>query len=540
MAERYPGYDVLAKRHTPSWNEQTRRVVDERLAVPREPRFFGEEEFATLDALCDRIVPQPRHRPPIPIGGADRREDAQERGRRLPQRQAAADGRGLAAGPQGARRGGAGRARARVPRARRRGPGRPPAGAAATASCERPAWGGMPSDLFFKERVLHGRRPTPTTPTRPPGARSGWAGRPARAATCGWASTAATRGRRSSSRTAATRRRCGGRTAVSADPMEAPRAKDGRAPDVFRPGGWVPMRAVRRRRRGRLRHRRHRGGRRHARLQAGGGRLLRRGARRRPVLAAARGLRLGRDWQQTKLYWTDERIVDGENPLQLGSNNSGKSVGGSTVHFAMVSLRFRPEWFKSRSLLGYGADWPLDWREMWRYYGEVEEALKVAGPVSYPWGPKRPRYPYRAARGERRRPGAREGLRGARHRLGADAARHPLGPARRGASLRLSRLLHARLLDQRQAERARHLAAARARRRRRDPRPRDGRTDRGRRRGPGDRRPLPPRGPLALPEGPQRRRGRLRDRDAAPAAQLRHRPPSRRGSPTARAWSAST
>jgi choline dehydrogenase-like flavoprotein len=99
---------------------------------------------------------------------------------------------------------------------------------------------------------------------------------------------------------------------------------------------------------------------------------------------------------QNKLYWTDERIVDGENPLELGANNSGKSVGGSTVHFAMVSLRFRPEWFKSRTLLGYGADWPLDWREMWGYYAEVEQALKIAGPVTYPWGPRRPRYPYRA------------------------------------------------------------------------------------------------------------------------------------------------
>jgi len=100
--------------------------------------------------------------------------------------------------------------------------------------------------------------------------------------------------------------------------------------------------------------------------------------------------------EQTKLYWTDDRIVGGANPLQMGSNNSGKSVGGSTVHFAMVSLRFRPEWFKSRSLLGYGADWPLDWREMWKYYAEVEDALKIAGPVNYPWGPHRPRYPYRA------------------------------------------------------------------------------------------------------------------------------------------------
>ncbi len=52
--------------------------------------------------------------------------------------------------------------------------------------------------------------------------------------------------------------------------------------------------------------------------------------------------------------------------------------------------------FASRTLLGYGADWPIDWREMWSYYTEVEQALKIAGPVSYPWGPKRPRYPYRA------------------------------------------------------------------------------------------------------------------------------------------------
>ena len=98
---------------------------------------------------------------------------------------------------------------------------------------------------------------------------------------------------------------------------------------------------------------------------------------------------------QAKLYWTDEGIVDGDNPLQLGANNFGKSVGGSTVHFAMVSLRFRPEWFKARSLLGYGVDWPLDWREMWSYYAEVEQALKISGPINYPWGPKRPRYPYR-------------------------------------------------------------------------------------------------------------------------------------------------
>lgn len=67
MSVRYPGYDVLAKRHTPSWNEKTRRVIDQRLALPREPRFFTAEEWRTLEAVCARIIPQPKIRPPVPV-----------------------------------------------------------------------------------------------------------------------------------------------------------------------------------------------------------------------------------------------------------------------------------------------------------------------------------------------------------------------------------------------------------------------------------------------------------------------------------------
>ena len=67
MSEQYPGYDVLAKRHTPSWNEKTRQVIDERLALPREPRYLSHEEWLILEAICDRIVPQPRTRPPVPL-----------------------------------------------------------------------------------------------------------------------------------------------------------------------------------------------------------------------------------------------------------------------------------------------------------------------------------------------------------------------------------------------------------------------------------------------------------------------------------------
>ncbi|HTV87690.1 MAG TPA: gluconate 2-dehydrogenase subunit 3 family protein [Stellaceae bacterium] len=67
MSARFPGYDVLAKRHSPSWNEKTRQVIDQRLALPREQRFLSPKEFHTLEAICDRIVPQPADRPPVPL-----------------------------------------------------------------------------------------------------------------------------------------------------------------------------------------------------------------------------------------------------------------------------------------------------------------------------------------------------------------------------------------------------------------------------------------------------------------------------------------
>lgn len=64
---RFPGYDVLDKRYTMSWDGRTRRAIDKRLAVPREPRFFDDAEWMTLTALCERVLPQPRDRPPIPL-----------------------------------------------------------------------------------------------------------------------------------------------------------------------------------------------------------------------------------------------------------------------------------------------------------------------------------------------------------------------------------------------------------------------------------------------------------------------------------------
>jgi hypothetical protein len=52
-------YDVLDKWSTPSWNDQTRRVVSRRLHdIPRR-RFFDEHEWRIAEAIAARIVPQP-------------------------------------------------------------------------------------------------------------------------------------------------------------------------------------------------------------------------------------------------------------------------------------------------------------------------------------------------------------------------------------------------------------------------------------------------------------------------------------------------
>ncbi|MDR5815148.1 MULTISPECIES: gluconate 2-dehydrogenase subunit 3 family protein [unclassified Caballeronia] len=64
---RYPGYDVTDKRETPSWDEVTRGVIDERLATPKEPRFLDAVEWRALTALCARIVPQDHEREPAPL-----------------------------------------------------------------------------------------------------------------------------------------------------------------------------------------------------------------------------------------------------------------------------------------------------------------------------------------------------------------------------------------------------------------------------------------------------------------------------------------
>ena len=114
------------------------------------------------------------------------------------------------------------------------------------------------------------------------------------------------------------------------DRAEQVRAADGRAPDVFRPGAWVPMRcysddeevdfAI-------------------VGTGAGGGTLACKLAEAGFSVVA---FDAGPYWrpledfasdetEQNKLYWLSERISGGDDPVEFGSNNSGRAVGGPTA-----------------------------------------------------------------------------------------------------------------------------------------------------------------------------------------------------------------
>jgi hypothetical protein len=153
MTERYPGYDVMAKRWTLSWDHATRETIDRRLALPREPRFFTAEEWRTVTAVCARIMPQPAQRPPVPLPAfvdqkiTDGLLDGYRYAPMPPQGEAWR--RGLAALEQEAR-GAHGKRFDQLT-----GPGQDALlGHMQKGDLTGPAWGGMPCKLFFEHRVI--------------------------------------------------------------------------------------------------------------------------------------------------------------------------------------------------------------------------------------------------------------------------------------------------------------------------------------------------------------------------------------------------
>lgn len=105
-----------------------------------------------------------------------------------------------------------------------------------------------------------------------------------------------------------------------------------------------------------------------------------------------------RDWVSdeagsSNLYWNELRITGGEDPITLGANNSGRGVGGGSVHWAGFTPRFHPSDFRVYSEDGVGVDWPISYEDLKPYYELLEREIPVSGPAYFPWGDPHG-YPY--------------------------------------------------------------------------------------------------------------------------------------------------
>jgi choline dehydrogenase-like flavoprotein len=97
-----------------------------------------------------------------------------------------------------------------------------------------------------------------------------------------------------------------------------------------------------------------------------------------------------RDWVSDEkgagpLYWTDTRLIGGNDPIEMGKNNSGVGVGGSMTHFAGYTPRLHPSDFEVRTRDGVAVDWPIAYRDLKASFERVELELPVAG-QDWPWG----------------------------------------------------------------------------------------------------------------------------------------------------------
>jgi Gluconate 2-dehydrogenase subunit 3 len=63
----HPGYDILDKWDAPSFNPITRQVLRERLTRVPQRRFLDPDAYALLEAVCQRLIPQPERAEPVPI-----------------------------------------------------------------------------------------------------------------------------------------------------------------------------------------------------------------------------------------------------------------------------------------------------------------------------------------------------------------------------------------------------------------------------------------------------------------------------------------
>ena len=83
--------------------------------------------------------------------------------------------------------------------------------------------------------------------------------------------------------------------------------------------------------------------------------------------------------------WPGDYIPD---QSARGVISRAMAVGGSALHWGGVCNRFSEEDTRLKSLYGLAVDWPLDWKDLEKFYCEAERRLGVSGepsPLAEDW-----------------------------------------------------------------------------------------------------------------------------------------------------------
>lgn len=89
--------------------------------------------------------------------------------------------------------------------------------------------------------------------------------------------------------------------------------------------------------------------------------------------------------------WPDDFVEDQQG---TGTISMTMAVGGLALHWGGACNRFSEEDLRLKSMYGLAEDWPLEWKDLERYYCDAERRLNVSGePSPYPGDRRSQPYP---------------------------------------------------------------------------------------------------------------------------------------------------
>jgi choline dehydrogenase-like flavoprotein len=115
------------------------------------------------------------------------------------------------------------------------------------------------------------------------------------------------------------------------------------------------------------------------------------GGRPRCTFGAAQ--EVGPEWDAYRSWNAGQGRFAPGNTRQYLEYAHVRGVGGSTLAYQGEAHRLHPDSLRMRTLFGQGADWPLGYDELARYYDIAEGVIGIAGPDDNPFRPRPPVLP---------------------------------------------------------------------------------------------------------------------------------------------------